>query len=186
MREQTNKGKEGQAQFTTTSVEFKWADLPEEWRENARREIVERVIDTSPVEMLIESAVEDKLKEKLGDSSSNVDLEEAIVQCLTEEQIGRIIAETTDNGVMESITKGAENVDSTVVKGTEDKAGSEPREMIVEEVNQRIVAPLLFGTATILLFATIGAALEGSLLLALIIAPAPVATAYFLWKSSQI
>lgn len=57
------------------------------------------------------------------------------------------------------------------------------RALVVDEVNKRVVAPLLLGTGLLLLIAAIGALLNGSVLLALVFLPAPVATFWLLWNA---
>jgi len=63
---------------------------------------------------------------------------------------------------------------------------SNTRDVVVEEVNKRIIAPLLFGFSVLLLAGAVGAAASGSFLLSLIFLPFPLATGWLLWKVRDV
>lgn len=63
---------------------------------------------------------------------------------------------------------------------------SASRELVSEEVNKRVVLPLIGATGLLLLIATVGAILNGGYLLGLIMAPAPLLAAWILWRSREI
>lgn len=67
---------------------------------------------------------------------------------------------------------------------------SEAQELVTEEtskqVNERIVAPLLFGAAFLLLIAMFGSVQTGSWITFLIVSPLPILTGYYLWRSREI
>jgi|AntRauTorcE11897_2_1112592.scaffolds.fasta_scaffold08353_3 tetrahydromethanopterin S-methyltransferase subunit G len=75
------------------------------------------------------------------------------------------------------------NLDSTV--GSE-QMGSIVQAETSKQINERIVAPLLFGTAFILLVAMLGSLLTGAWLISAVILPVPVLTGYYLWKSRNV
>jgi septal ring factor EnvC (AmiA/AmiB activator) len=55
-----------------------------------------------------------------------------------------------------------------------------------KQINERIVAPLLFGTAFVLLIAALGTLLTGAWLLFAVLIPIPLMTGYYLWRSRNI
>lgn len=76
--------------------------------------------------------------------------------------------------------------DSTPPEGQDTMDSSKSsRDEIIDEVNKRVVAPLVLGTGLFLLAAGIGALYNGSLIIFIIVLPAIIASAWAIWRMSN-
>lgn len=57
---------------------------------------------------------------------------------------------------------------------------------VVDEINKRVISPIIFMTGMLLLAASVGVFLSGEILLSLVILPGPLMAAWALWKSRNI
>lgn len=120
-------------------------------------------------------------EEEIGDGSGfEQHLAETLVGDLTDDHIARIADKITlqDLPVEEDSLKHHGPIEDT-------KSDQATSDQVVDEVNKRVVAPLILGTATLLLAASIGAMMNGSILLGVIILPGPVLGAWSLWKMAN-
>lgn len=97
---------------------------------------------------------------------------------LTPEEKQEIIDKTVDELV--SV------IDQRLMDLTGEQFRSVVLEMVIDEMNKRVVGPLISGTALLLLLATLGAFLYGQFVIGLIILPGPIIAGWALWKSRQI
>ena len=134
----------------------------------------------------------------MGSGKTDAFVQRIISDFQQSEQISEIKTNVSQNSErISTLTEDMNQLDSVnkqltqIQRQTEELVSSEQLDEKVEnetskQINERIVAPLLFGTALVLLLASLGALLTGGWPVLFVTAPVLALTAYYMWKSRKV
>lgn len=137
---------------------------------------------------LIAESLTDKQLETIGNAIAFRAVEE-----IDDSSVGNQIARSLDEEQLQAIATHIPTEPLTKKTAEEGVASTrspvtmeqERKDLVTDEVNRRVVAPLILGTSILLFVASIGAFLTGSPLLGFLTIPGPILGFWSLWKMTQ-